>query len=851
MRFRDNIARLDKDFQDKYLFTRIAGKIHYKKIIAFDIETHDNNQKFTLASAYDGERYYEFFGEQGKKEIKKFLVDKKHQSTFICATNLQFDFSAMEDSDNFFRYKIIQKGARFICVKKSDKYKNKNHKGHDVVFSNIFIDSINLFPMSVEKAGKVIGIPKMDKPATLGLKPRQDVTATAINDKGETYKIEGKSEFEYLLEYNKQDTYVTYKLMEFLNESFNILGCEMKMTISSTAMDLFRRKYLPCDMIKEEYIMSDDAVKQKIFKCYYGGRTEVFGRGYLKSDENNKWVVGDFNSKYPDVMRNKFPLPQSIRKPEIYSVDNIREYEGFSDVSIECDYMFYPLLPFKDDDNGGKLIFPIGRWRASYTHVELRKAIKIGYRILDIHEQHIYTETFYPFKEYVSDLYAKRLQYQAENNPMEQVVKLAGNCFSEDTRILTESGLKYVKDIQINEKVYSVNPITLKTEIKNVIRTYDYYYDGVMYHICNPRMDCLVTPNHKFLIRSLLKYDSYEFIEANKIVGNFIPKTEFNKNIYIFDTDVTLIKNPSNKVYCVEVADNHTVIAERNGKMLVTGQSTYGKFGEKEHTEIEWFNVKYMTTFEYRMFLEMDNTMMYGDKGYIINTKECTANHVFPIICAYVTSYARLDLYDAIVKYNAVFCDTDSVITNKHIISSKELGGLKIEDELKEVIIVKPKLYMKVTSKGVTKVKFKGLPNAKIEQFESILQHEKVFYNKFTKPSESIRKGIPINSIREESKSINLEDNKRAWKKPFSDKTFDFDSSPIKIDKLQLRLKKHIRKKTMKEKIEIANKKRNKAIRNKKDDITDDVIIKNIMQAEEVVIEEDKDDEDEEIFADE
>jgi len=45
---------------------------------------------------------------------------------------------------------------------------------------------------------------------------------------------------------------------------------------------------------------------------------------------------------------------------------------------------------------------------------------------------------------------------------------------------------------------------------------------------------------------------------------------------------------PSDGVYCVEVADNHTVVAGRNGTFNVTGQSTYGYLGFTNSRLFDW-----------------------------------------------------------------------------------------------------------------------------------------------------------------------------------------------------------------------------------------------------------------------
>lgn len=628
----------NKDHKYSDVLERLHSKIVKKEIVSFDVETHDNNQSFTLGSLYDGNDYQIFYD---RKQMRDKLLNTRYQNTLLIATNLQFDFCALEDIRKFVEYDIISKSGRFIQIKKRTRYKYK--KGNDtkkcVTFANTFIDSLNHYGGSVESAGRVIGIHKFEHPKFLGKKPKDT------------------DEWNELIEYNKRDTEVTYRIMKFLQETYNELGCEMKTTISSTSLDLWRRKYLPQTLYKEEMILGYD-IKPEIFKCYYGGRAEIFGRGLLKSDEKNKWKLLDFNSLYPSVMLNEYPLPQSIQKPTSMTIKNIIDYEGFSDVEVECGQMYYPLLPFRDLKRG-KLIFPVGRWRASYTHLELRKALTLGYKINKIYIQYIYTKTFKPFEEYVTDLYAKRLEYQRQKSPMELVCKMLLN-------------------------------------------------------------------------------------------------------------------------------------------------SLYGKTAQKEFTEYQWFDISKMSDDEYENYLNSDDSTTFENIGFRRVLKECNTNFIFPIIPAYVTSYGRIKLYDAIVKYHGLYCDTDSIITNADVETSKRLGELKVEDRLKSVLIVKPKFYMKETDEKIN-VKIKGIPRPSIESFDRILQHDRVYFSRFVKANESIRHGYDVNAIREDSKGLDINDNKREWSKPFDRNSFDSTSKPLTIIQTIIPTKKHITKKTIREKMLISD----------------------------------------------
>jgi len=60
-----------------------------------------------------------------------------------------------------------------------------------------FIDTLNFARLSVEKLGKIVGVPKLDKPSFLGQKPKN------------------KEEEEILKVYNFRDSEISKKFLEF------------------------------------------------------------------------------------------------------------------------------------------------------------------------------------------------------------------------------------------------------------------------------------------------------------------------------------------------------------------------------------------------------------------------------------------------------------------------------------------------------------------------------------------------------------------------------------------------------------------------------------------------------------
>ena len=78
--------------------------------------------------------------------------------------------------------------------------------------------------------------------------------------------------------------------------------------------------------------------------------------------------------------------------------------------------------------------------------------------------------------------------------------KIFLNCFSPDTDVITNDGIRRISDLKIGDLVYSLNRNTGQSVLKPVTRVYEYEYNGEMVHFNSKYIDFLVTPNHKFWV---------------------------------------------------------------------------------------------------------------------------------------------------------------------------------------------------------------------------------------------------------------------------------------------------------------------------------------------------------------
>lgn len=407
---------------------RLAPKKQKEKVpevIGFDIETHGRKNEFVCASLVSN-KYPEGLRFTRKDLLIEELKRRCYRGCYISATNLSFDFMGTffggEDIQNF--NMCFQNGSSMLMfattyVENGKFTTNPTQKKHKLTF----IDTLNYAGLSVEKMGKILRMPKLEKPPFLGLKPTN------------------KEQWAEMWKYNIRDSRISKQFLDFLFEGFIKLGADVKMTIASTSMSRFRNVNL-----KETFYQLPKELLLEQFKSYYGGRTEAFGRGKI---ENMNYY--DINSLYPSVMRdNIFPHPNSVRVSHKNTDFYYKNFEGLTHCRVMCPDMRYPILPL---NTGEKLIFPTGEFSGWFTNVEIRHAVNFGYQILDVYKSQYFKKTCSPFAEFVNEMYALRMEYKKDDNPMEYVVKIMmnslygkfGQKFEGRDNIVTISQLKDMK----------------------------------------------------------------------------------------------------------------------------------------------------------------------------------------------------------------------------------------------------------------------------------------------------------------------------------------------------------------------------------------------------------------------
>lgn len=212
--------------------------------------------------------------------------------------------------------------------------------------------------------------------------------------------------------------------------------------------------------------------------------------------------------------------------------------------------------------------------------------------------------------------------------------------------------------------------------------------------------------------------------------------------------------------------------------------SLYGKFGQKFLNKDNWTHENTVT------LKQLQNATSVDRKGDYIRLTHDSQPAIFciPIWASYISAYGRIHITKLARKYNALYMDTDSIITKDTIEESNELGGLKLEMSIKQAIIVRPKFYA-ILCDDKEEVKIKGLAlRLSYLQFVGLVNSpltwdgktQPMYYEKFATFKEALRRDFIPNEIIQVHKQFSLEDEKRHWVGEFDPNTKAI-SSPIEI----------------------------------------------------------------------
>ncbi len=236
-----------------------------------------------------------------------------------------------------------------------------------------FIDSLWLMRESLDEIGKWIGIEKgeAEKRAT-----EEDARLFYATCSMET-----------LIQYNERDCVILFEAIGGMQDALYEFGGQLQMTLASSAMNLFRRKFLKRDIETHPF------VNETIREAYFASRVEPLS---LKAYEARYY---DINSSFPHAMT--MPIPGEY----LGSSRDLPDYGlYFADVTIEVAEDYLPPIPIRI---AGRLFFPVGKWRSWLSGIDIELLEREGGKILKVHEAY----QFAPFdclRDYARTIYEQR-----------------------------------------------------------------------------------------------------------------------------------------------------------------------------------------------------------------------------------------------------------------------------------------------------------------------------------------------------------------------------------------------------------------------------------------------------------
>lgn len=151
-------------------------------------------------------------------------------------------------------------------------------------------------------------------------------------------------------------------------------------------------------------------------------------------------------------------------------------------------------------------------------------------------------ETWEDFFRRINELKEQTVSFIKEAKANGKTVWGYGACHDSKTRLVTENGIKSFDEIDMSDKVYTLNTKTNNIELSSINEIMIYPYDGDMIHFYGKRIDMMVTPNHNVLFQTE-QSSKYRYEIAEKIINRerfSIPKgkwvgTKNNNKIVISD----------------------------------------------------------------------------------------------------------------------------------------------------------------------------------------------------------------------------------------------------------------------------------------------------------------------------
>lgn len=346
----------------------ITSDRRVRKFSVYDMEWVPGSYKLRVIGLYDGNRYRSFLGISDF--LNSILVPRNHGRWFFAhaggLADVQFVLDELGHNPNY-QIDAAFSGASAIIV----TVKRGRLRWH-------FIDSLWLFRNSLDEIAKSLGMEKTG--------------AAKLDTEEERREWYASVALPILRDYNENDCQVLYRAISDFQVAVLEMGGQLQMTIASTSMHLFRRRYL------RDVIYTSELVNQKAALSYVASRVEVFCADCIDSR------FYDINSSFPHAMTQTIPgspIKQYAYLRESLLADDV---PLLAQATIHVPDTYLPPLPYRHE---GRVYFPTGTWSGYFTGPDLRLLLEEGGSILESREMILF-EARHDLRDFAEDLYRKR-----------------------------------------------------------------------------------------------------------------------------------------------------------------------------------------------------------------------------------------------------------------------------------------------------------------------------------------------------------------------------------------------------------------------------------------------------------
>ncbi len=371
---------------------QIIAPIKSRQFSVYDLEWYPARRKkgdrseqlleLRLIGVYDGDRYRSFTSVEAFLDHE--LRGKNHRRWYYAHAGGSFDLT-------FILEEITKRGGQWSA--------EASFSGSAAVITRVyhgrkmfmFADSYFLLRESLAKIARWIG---MEKGGGEYRCPEHAAGKTTACDPAcgcghpPEHKCIFYADINTLRQYNELDCVILWNAISAFEMQLHELGGELQLTLASSAMNLFRRKYLSRDIQTSEHVNACARAS------YTSSRVEPFWRRC----DNAKYY--DFNSSFPYAMTHPCPAEFKGARSTLPREGSI--YLAKCKVTVPETYL--PPLPYRHE---GRVYFPTGTWDTWFTGIDLELLQDAGGRIERV-EEALTFEPFDDLAQYALDLYAKR-----------------------------------------------------------------------------------------------------------------------------------------------------------------------------------------------------------------------------------------------------------------------------------------------------------------------------------------------------------------------------------------------------------------------------------------------------------